>query len=384
MTIGAKNDKTNWLKNDGTLMPLKTGNFAHGRLDKSRSRTQAITMKQVSIEGPLDVGKWTTVVQAGFKAIGLDSAVHYHNAVDPLSKISNRMHNLFRRLGLPGVFVTWKQMSDHRLQSLVRRQKSQLLMSLHGTIDHENAEALRRINPRLRIIYWWSYPVRREEQISRLLELNSFVDVLAVPFQGDAEMLRSKGAHKTVFMPFAACPYTHRVQLNPRMRRKWGREVIFVGTHGEYEEELVRRVSEALGRPVDVWGAGWTNTRWARFNGYLVPPHSHYAYAASTIVLNAHGPSCMQHNGLNPTFYEIAAVGGFQITEEQPFIRSGTFARHVACFKDSRDLAQKVPYYLQEQGVRESMVNSLQEHVLHHETYGHRLFSLLKSMGYSE
>ncbi len=341
-------------------------------------------MKQVCIEGPLDAGKWTECVQAGFHSIGLSSAVHYHDCMDTLSRISDRLHNGFRSRGLPGIFVSWRQMSGHRLQSIVRRNKSLILMSLHSEMTGRDVEELRDVNPQMKIIYWWGSPIRGEEQIARLLELDSLVDALALPYWGDLEKLYGQGAGKAHFVPFAACPYNHQVTLTPKLQRKWGREVIVVGVHDEYLENLVCKVGEALKRPVDVWGPGWSNSQWVRANGFIEHPKSLYAYAASTIVINSHGPAHAQHNGLNPRFYEIAATGGFQLVEEQPALREHPMRYQIATFKNPEDLVEKIRYFVQESETRETMRTILQSHVLQHETYGHRLFSLLQSMGYRE
>jgi spore maturation protein CgeB len=102
-----------------------------------------------------------------------------------------------------------------------------------------------------------------------------------------------------------------------------------------------------------------------------------------SIVLNPHGAASTKHNGLNAAFYEIAAAGGFQITEEQPVLAEQPLNRHLATFSSAKELGKKTLYYLEEAGAREAMRTTLQAHVLKQETYGHRLFTLLKSMGYS-
>jgi hypothetical protein len=348
-----------------------------------KSSPQKKPSRPVCIEGPLDVGKWTESVQAGFHAIGLASTVHYHNAIDPLSRISNRVHDFFKRRGLPGIFVTWKQMSSHRLQALVRRHKPKILICLQSTIEANEAEVLRKTSPEIQIIYWWGTQVDQEDQIARLLELASFVDVLALTYKGDCERLRARGASDVVHLPFACCPYTHQVQVTPKIRKKWGRDVVLVGPHDEYLEELVCKTSEAIQQPVDVWGSGWANNQWVRFNGQVQPPKTHYIYAGSTIVLNLHGATGTSHNGLNAAFYEIAAAGGFQVTEEQPILAEQPLNRYLATFNNARELGKLTRYYLTEAGKREAMRAKLQEHVLAKETYGHRLFTLLKSMGFS-
>lgn len=329
------------------------------------------------------MNKWTESVEAGFHAIGLASTVHYHNAIDPLSRISNRAHNFFKRLGLPGIFVTWKQMSSHRLQALVRRHKPRILMCLQSTIEAADAEVLRKISPGIQIIYWWAPPVDQEDQIARLLELASFVDALALTYKGDCERLHARGAIDVIHLPFASCPYSHQVQVTPKLRKKWGREVVVVAPHDEYLEELVRKTSEAILRPVDVWGPGWSNSQWVKFNGKVQPPKTQYIYATSNIVLNLHGAAGTKHNGLNAAFYEIAAAGGFQITEAQPVLAEQPLNRHLATYNGVKELAKKTRYYLEGARARETMRTKLQAHVLKQETYGHRLFTLLKSMGYS-
>ena len=276
-------------------------------------------MKKICIEGPLEVGKWTEAVQAGFKAIGQDAAVHYHNGADTLSKISNRLHFFLRRTGLPGLTVTWKQISNHRVQAMVRRHRCEVLVSLHGLIDEETVQALRKINPRIRIIYWCAQQVRDQEQITSIKEAADLADVVALPYLGDCEMLSSRESLPATFLPFAACPVQHRVKMGSKAYKKFSKEVILIGDYSQYQEDLLCRVSEALGQAVHVWGQGWSDNQWITAHGPLYPPQSLQAFAAARIVLNLHGENCREHNGLNPKFFQIAAVGGFQITEDQPF-----------------------------------------------------------------
>jgi len=339
-------------------------------------------VKQVTIEGPIAANRWTWVVESGLYSLGLESAIHFHDTPEPLSRISDRMHNLLKRFGLPGTFVDWKTMSNHRLRDMVKKNKTPLVISLQGMIDKKTVEDIRELNPIIRIIYWWGPPVRREDQMERIMEVDGLVDVMALSFIKDVQRIRSRGAKNVVHLPFAACPYHHRlkVKVSSASRRKYGREVILIAPHGEYEEELVCRVSETLGQKVDVWGQGWSNNQWVRYNGLIFPPRNLEAYASSTIVINPHGHDFAEHDGLNPAFFEIPAAGGFQITEDQAILNNQDYGRDVATFGDARELAEKVRYYLQDKGARESLRSRLQTHILEKETYGQRFYDLLESM----
>ena len=332
----------------------------------------------------MGAGKWTEAVEAGLYSVGLEAFIHFHNVADPLSRISGRLHSFLQRMGLPGTFVTWPTMSNHRVYDLVRRKKTPLVVSLQGLMDRPTIEKIRSLNPIIRIIYLHGTPVRDEEQLERILDLDSMVDALGIPYSGDLSKLQLRGTQHTCLFPFAACPYHHKAELTRKARSRYGREVMLISRCGEYEEELVRLVSEELGRPVDVWGPGWSSSKHVTDNKMIFPPHHLEAFASSTIVLNLHGPDCHEHNGLNQNFFEIAAVGGFQITEHQPVLEKSALGRYTATFKEPRELARKVSYYLQDHGARETMRSGLQNHVLENETYGHRFFQLLKSMGYSD
>ncbi len=338
--------------------------------------------KQVSIEGPMGGNRWTWVVESGLYSMGLESAIHFYDCPEPMSRISDRMHNLLKKLGLPGTFVDWRTMSNHRMRDMVKKNKTPLVISLQGIIDQKTAEDIHELNPMIRIIYWWGPPVRREDQIQRIMEMDPLVDVLALSFKKNVELLRSRGARNIVHLPFASCPYHHKlkVKVTAGTRRKYGREVMLIAPFGEYEEELVRRVSETLGQKVDVWGPGWSGSQWVRHNGLIFPPRNLEAYASSTIVINTHGRDFAEHDGLNPAFFEIPAAGGFQITEEQSVLKKQPFRPHVATFRDPRELAEKVRYYLHDHGARESMRSRLQTQVLDKETYGQRFYDLFEYM----
>ncbi len=344
--------------------------------------------KQATIEGAMGDNQWTWAVEAGLFSLGLESAIHFHNCPDPISRLSDWLYNRLNKSRRPGVFIPWTKMSNRKLINLANLHKTPLVISLQGRLDREAVENIRDINPIIRIIYWRGAPVRNEEQIQQLLEMDSLVDALPLTCQKDVQTLRTRGAENITHLPFAACPFHHhrKVKINTRLKRKYSAEVSLICDRGDYEEELACKTSEALGIKVNVWGdKGWEDNRWINYKGPIRSPSELKIYACSSIVINTRGQDFLQHNGLNPAFFKIPAAGGFQITEELPFLDElHPLNSLVSTFRSPDELARKARFHLHHSNEREKLRKLAQSHILENETYGHRFHGLFEEMSFGQ
>lgn len=96
----------------------------------------------------------------------------------------------------------------------------------------------------------------------------------------------------------------------------------------------------------------------------------------ATIAFNAHGDFVFY--GGNMRLFEIAAVGAFQIADDLPGVRRWfTPGQTIETFRDPRDLAEKVSYYLAHPEDRQRIAAAARQHVLARHTYTQRAAALM-------
>lgn len=121
-----------------------------------------------------------------------------------------------------------------------------------------------------------------------------------------------------------------------------------------------------------------------------VPPSLRHAYrgpalgeemmraaSASTIIVNPHG-DFMRYGG-NMRLFEACGVGRFQICDDRPGVHEWfQLGTHLITYRDPRQLAEQVAYYLSHPDERERIAAAGQAHVYAHHTYDQRMARLVE------
>ena len=93
------------------------------------------------------------------------------------------------------------------------------------------------------------------------------------------------------------------------------------------------------------------------------------------ISLNIHHH--LTDNGFNMKFYEIPAVGGFQICEWQEELECCNLADKVVTYKDHGEISSLIQYYLSHEDERKKMAETLCTYVREHMSYEKNLGRIL-------
>lgn len=126
--------------------------------------------------------------------------------------------------------------------------------------------------------------------------------------------------------------------------RRYACDVCFVGA--PYPER-VRLLEQLTGLDVRIWGwPGWKNTTLAKwYRGPLNARESAKAYRLAKICVNTN--IMPRANGPNVKTFEIAAAGGFQLTDApNELSQSFVIGRELDTFVNEDDLKKKVSYWL--------------------------------------
>jgi len=201
------------------------------------------------------------------------------------------------------------------------------------------------------------------------------------------------GARDPEYLPHAADPEVYRPYLlSSAEQQALACDVVFVGDSrhrmGHLPENWHRvQVLEAvaqLGVHLRVYGKGWETLD----DSYAVKRHVAgrvllpaeqvaRAYRAAAIVLNVHHPQLPQ--GCNQRTFEVPACGAFQLVDMRTEL-SHLFKldEEVACYRDTKNLQEKVRYYLAHPAERAHLAEAGHKRVLAEHTYVHRLRRLLE------
>lgn len=95
-------------------------------------------------------------------------------------------------------------------------------------------------------------------------------------------------------------------------------------------------------------------------NCSMAPAMAAELYARSRICLNIHDA---RNKGLNPRTFEVMAAGAMQLLDERGDYDIIEPGKHVASFRDGKELLEKVEYYLSHEAEREQIARQGQNHV---------------------
>lgn len=319
----------------------------------------------VLVEGPRWMGQWSEIVCDALNELGHSTLLHYHNvkpigyrlgrAVAPLKTLAGfKAENL----------ASW---SNRALLCKAADAKFDLLVSIQGKIDAETITTLRTQNPRLKIIYWFG-DVLFPGVDARIAEVYEHVDRILISYRGDSDRLRQQLGPKIIYFPFGYSPRFHRLgQLSARDVRRFSSEVSFVGTWYPEREDMLAPLAESSEIQLSVWGRSWRHARSIRSHGRLSMTDTLKVHHLSKISLNIHHH--LTRNGFNMKFYEIPAVGGFQICEWQEELESSGLSEKIICYKNVDELLHLISFYLKNDQLRCKVANEFSNYVIENLSY---------------
>jgi glycosyltransferase involved in cell wall biosynthesis len=180
-----------------------------------------------------------------------------------------------------------------------------------------------------------------------------------------------------------------KLAFEPRILKKIGKQkriydVTFVGSFTPYHSEGTKVLEEvALYTPVHVWGQG------VEFLSPLSPLRKNYhgeawgldmykILAQSKIVINRH-ISVSGEYANNMRLYEATGVGTTLITDHKRNLNDlFKLGKEVVEYKNSKDLIDKINYYLKNEAEREKIAKAGQRRTLRDHNYNIRMRKLVK------
>lgn len=329
----------------------------------------------ILIEGPYWMGQWSEIVDHSFKRGGHKTILHYHNVKSISCRLSRLSSNLLKTAGIGHGFDI-REVSNKKLMSLAGDSIIDVLFSIQGKIDKHTVEQFRAKNPKLKVIFWFG-DVLSDAAIRRINEVYDHVDMLLLSYQGDYDRFKKELGGKVRYFPFGVSGKFHTLDgVTDKDRRRLSADVSFVGTHYPERDVILTALSQGKSVPLDIWGRGWRRSASLRSKGRLTMQETLKVHLLSKVSLNIHHH--LSNNGFNMKFYEIPAVGGFQICNWQPLLEEREFRGYVESYRDLEELADKIRYYLDHEDQRIEMANRFKAHVFENFCYEDRLNRLVR------
>lgn len=194
------------------------------------------------------------------------------------------------------------------------------------------------------------------------------------------------GVNKTMYLPMAADPQVHRpVNLTPEEIAEFGSDVSHIGA-GYYNRQAV--FSGLSDLDFKLWGNGWEDTTsirkvLQREGERISVEESVKVFSASKININLH--SSQFHRGvnpdgdfINPRTFEIAACGGFQLTDQRSLLPElFETGREITTFRHESELRDLIEHYLQHPEERRAIAANARRRALMEHTYEMRMAEAL-------
>jgi len=135
---------------------------------------------------------------------------------------------------------------------------------------------------------------------------------------------------------------------------------------------------------LEIYGEGWDglNTAVKIGNRRITPRERRHIYVNSKININlhssSHGEGDWNGDFVNPRTFEIAGLGGFQLTDSRELLpHHFDLGSEIAVFESLSDLKDGIKYYISHDSERNEMAASARARVLKEHTYRHRAMEIL-------
>lgn len=188
-------------------------------------------------------------------------------------------------------------------------------------------------------------------------------------------------ARRVTLLGPACDPVEHRpLDLTDDERARFGSDITYVGW--AYPNRIAL-FEQLLDFDVRLWGMGWDASAALATRFEREPVHGlkkTKIYNASRLVVNLQSTT-YQIDGVTCRPFEVAACGGFCLSEPKKDLAAFFTPEEMVTFEDAADLREKAAYYLAHEGERREIAARARARVLREHTYEHRAREIAAAVG---
>lgn len=284
---------------------------------------------------------------------------------------------------LPMVASLEREKMNKALSLALKEKKPDVLLVLLGdgitaaTLQKARADGIITVN-------WFPDPVLAPTRRGLVEESSPFYDYF---FMFDPQKVRELvkiGSRHVMTVPMACSPELHRrVQLSEQEKQDYGSDVAFIGTVKHKRGEVLASLADI---DLGIWGA-WQERLTALERCYrrknVYGEEAVKIYNASKIVLDINESFKTGGEILNvtPRVFEATCSGAFLLTNENPPLGElYDIGREVVCYRDERDLKDKIAYFLAHPAERLEIAERGRKRACSDHTYEKRLAMILTTI----
>ncbi|MEI6657225.1 MAG: glycosyltransferase [Planctomycetota bacterium] len=256
------------------------------------------------------------------------------------------------------------------------------------TIRPHALRALRRAAPRVKIVGFSPDDMLNANMSSHFFRQTlPLYDLYLTTKSYNVAELTALGCPRTIFVPNAYDPATHRPLPDDSEPIAYTADVGFIGTFEPDRAGLIERLAEA-GVPVVIRGNDWQAMRRRGIPGITFLPESindDYARALRTTRINLAFLRKSNRDLQTTRSIEIPACGGFMLAERTDEHR-GLFAEGLEAeyFEGTEEMISKAKRYLADEPARQAVARAGRERCLNDDySYAGRLRAALAEAGFA-
>lgn len=198
-------------------------------------------------------------------------------------------------------------------------------------------------------------------------------DIVFVASNEYADELNDK--LETLVHPLLQC--TDPEIFFPEKSNEFHENILFVGVTRGIFRKVIADILET-NKMFSVYGVGWEEFIDAKYikGQFIDNDKLHKAYSSCNILLNDHWEDMLQRNFVSNRIFDALACKTFVISDDVESINS-LFEGNVVTYNDSKDLNEKLEYYLTHETERLTMANEGYEIVIKNHTFDNRVSEIL-------
>ena len=233
-------------------------------------------------------------------------------------------------------------------------------------------------------------PFGKFGKFNRVTNLNEYDHVFSFD-DGVAQQLTKQGI-PAAYLPVGADPALHH-EVVQVAKRKYQREVAFMGSHHPKREELFTKLS-TVGIPITVSGYRWNTVAKNSPLAAHIEPEVFKAnksvkdcelmcryFNLTKINLNLHHAQAVR-GGASLRLFECTATNSFLMCDNLPGLdRLYKPNKEMVFYNDAADLRRKIEYYLAHDAERNKIANAGQQRTLKEHKVVDRVREIVQTMG---
>lgn len=267
-----------------------------------------------------------------------------------------------------------KKLLEKKLVSACLNFKPQAVLFLKATSIRPNT--LNKIKKMgIKTANWFPENIYRPPYDEWFLLRYAYYDFFLTFDSSITERMRLEFPGKIKYVPFGADPIELDADVNEKDKEKFQCNICFIGAAYPERVEALLAIKDY---DIKIFGwSGWEKTRLAnRYFGPLNATESVKAYKCAKICLNMNTKPAT--NGVNVKTFEIAAAGGFQVSDWRKDVKYLFIPnKEIVIFRDLNDLQSKVDYYLKHDNERQVIAKAGHERLLKDHTLKQRAMQII-------